>query len=356
MAGRQTMRRMSVLGLVARGVSARSLKTPVERPAVEARKPSTLDRMGVGPAANRPGKSDVVATLEHVWCGGSQLDHGQRGRTDRRHRDLHEYGRPVATARPLRPVGARTDPTARAAGDLVSTTTQTCSSGAAASGATGRPGPTSVVIVENAFAGRLGSARNTALLECQASIVAFLDDDAEAEPDWLDRLLAVYSDPVAVAVGGAPRPNYGAPRPRWFPADFDWVFRLPLPRALPDHLAPVRHLIGANMSVPARGDPGAGWLPRRQPRRHGPVAPDRARLRVRRPWCSTQPRAEVRHFVAAERLTWAYFWRRCLPGEQGQGRCVPRHGLIAGKPCRRRGALRLWGGCSRRSSRRCSRR
>src|ERR1700742_3299137 len=50
-----------------------------------------------------------------------------------------------------------------------------------------------VVVVPNAFAGRLGSARNTALLQCKADIVAFLDDDAAAEPDWLERLLAVYA-------------------------------------------------------------------------------------------------------------------------------------------------------------------
>ena len=129
-------------------------------------------------------------------------------------------------------------------------------------GASRAGSPTEIVVVTNQFAGRLGSARNTALLHARAEIVAFLDDDAEAAPDWLERLLAVYTmRPEAVAVGGAPRPNYGAPRPSWFPPDFDWVFGCHY-HSLPDRLAPVRHLIGASMSV-RRDDilPRAAFMP-----------------------------------------------------------------------------------------------
>ena len=109
--------------------------------------------------------------------------------------------------------------------------------------------PIEIVVMANQFAGRLGSARNTALLRARADVVAFLDDDAEAAPDWLERLLDVYArNPTAVAVGGAPLPNYGAPRPTWFPPEFDWVFGCHY-RSLPTQLAPVRHLIGASMSV-----------------------------------------------------------------------------------------------------------
>ena len=90
----------------------------------------------------------------------------------------------------------------------------------------GRPdSPVEIVVVANQFAGRSGSSRNTALLHARADTVAFLDDDAEAASDWLERLLAVYAThPGTAAVGGAPRPNYGAPRPSWFPPDCDWVF------------------------------------------------------------------------------------------------------------------------------------
>jgi glucosyl-dolichyl phosphate glucuronosyltransferase len=167
----------------------------------------------------------------------------------------------------------------------------------------------SVLVVPNAFAGRLGSARNTALLQCKADIVAFLDDDAAAEPDWLERLLAVYEgNPYAVAVGGAPRPNYGAPRPAWFPPAFDWVFGCHY-SALPDQLAPVRHLIGASMSVRREAILAEGGfhaddhddmdLSHRIAHTHGAAA------------VLYEPRAQVQHFVAPQRLTWQYFWRRC---------------------------------------------
>jgi glycosyltransferase involved in cell wall biosynthesis len=169
--------------------------------------------------------------------------------------------------------------------------------------------PIDIVIAANQFAGRLGSARNTALLLARAEVVAFLDDDAEAAPDWLERLLAVYAaDPGAVAVGGAPRPNYGAPRPSWFPPDFDWVFGCHY-RSLPNQLAPVRHLIGANMSVRRSEMLAVGGfhaddhddmdLSHRIAREHGPTA------------VLYEPRAQVNHYVDPERLTWSYFWRRC---------------------------------------------
>src|SRR6516164_275773 len=70
--------------------------------------------------------------------------------------------------------------------------------------------PIEIIVVANQFGGRLGSARNTALLVSRSEIVAFLDDDAEATPDWLPRLLAVYATrPAAVAVGGALGPTMG---------------------------------------------------------------------------------------------------------------------------------------------------
>jgi len=175
---------------------------------------------------------------------------------------------------------------------------------------------TTTVVVENAFAGRLGSARNTGLLRCVSDVVAFLDDDASAAPDWLARLLDVYrSQPHAMAVGGAPRPDYAAARPEWFPPDYDWVFGCHY-LGLPNHREPVRHLIGANMS--ARLDPllaVGGFhadnhddmdLSHRLAHHHGPDA------------VVYEPKAEVHHHVSAQRLTWSYFWRRCFFVNRGK--------------------------------------
>jgi len=177
-------------------------------------------------------------------------------------------------------------------------------------GAARADSPVEIVIVANQFAGRLGSARNTALLHTRAEIIAFLDDDAEAAPDWLERLRDVYvTHPGAVAVGGAPRPNYGAPRPSWFPPEFDWVFGCDY-GSLPDRLAPVRRLIGANMSVRRDDILAVGGfhaddhddldLSHRIAHEHGPTS------------VLYEPRAVVHHYVHPQRLTWSYFWRRCF--------------------------------------------
>ncbi|MFC7404458.1 glycosyltransferase family 2 protein [Georgenia alba] len=165
------------------------------------------------------------------------------------------------------------------------------------------------VVVENRYPGRLGSARNTGIEHCTADVVAFLDDDAAAEPDWLETLLAVYADRRIYAVGGAPRPRYEAPRPAWLPESFNWVFGCHY-EGLPETLAPVRHLIGANMSVRRAPFVALGGfhaddhddqdLSHNIAHTYGPDA------------VIYEPKARVNHFVSANRLTWQYFSRRCF--------------------------------------------
>src|SRR3954447_8313667 len=52
----------------------------------------------------------------------------------------------------------------------------------------------------------LAAARNSGVRAATAPIVAFIDDDVEAEPDWAERLLAAYGDGV-VGVGGLVVPS-----------------------------------------------------------------------------------------------------------------------------------------------------
>jgi glycosyltransferase involved in cell wall biosynthesis len=62
----------------------------------------------------------------------------------------------------------------------------------------------------------LSHARNTGIRKSRADIVAFLDDDAVAEPNWLTCLLAVYNKvPDAWVVGGKVLPIWGGERPKW---------------------------------------------------------------------------------------------------------------------------------------------
>jgi glycosyltransferase involved in cell wall biosynthesis len=167
-----------------------------------------------------------------------------------------------------------------------------------------------VHVVENVYEGRLGSARNTGLELVTGDIVAFLDDDACAPPDWLSRIVAAYeTENQVMAVGGAPEPEFECPRPNWFPFEFDWVFGCAY-RGLPTARAPSRRLIGASMSVRRSAILAVGGfhsdnhddmdLSHRVANVHG------------RETVVYDPSIRVRHSVPADRLTWSYFWRRCF--------------------------------------------
>ena len=172
-----------------------------------------------------------------------------------------------------------------------------------------------VVVLANKYHGRLGSARNSAAEVARGDIVAFLDDDAWADPDWLDQLLLPYGDELVVAVGGAPMPEFEGARPRWFPFEFDWVFGCAY-SGLPEKQAPLARLIGANMSVRRRALAEIGGF-------HSDNHDDMDmchRLMYLRPaeQIVYEPTARVHHFVPAARTTWGYFWRRCFFVNKGK--------------------------------------
>ena len=177
------------------------------------------------------------------------------------------------------------------------------------------PASAPVVVIANKYGGRLGSARNSAAEIARGDIVAFLDDDAWADPDWLERLVSPYATESVIAVGGAPIPAFEAARPDWFPPEFDWVFGCAY-AGLPEAQAPVGRLIGANMSVrrPALTEIG-GF--------HSDNHDDMDmchRLKHQRPADQVvyEPAARVHHFVPAARTTWSYFWRRCFFVNKGK--------------------------------------
>ena len=106
------------------------------------------------------------------------------------------------------------------------------------------------VIVENAGPKGLSGARNTGTAVAKAEIVAFLDDDAEAAPDWLERLAVLYDDPDVLAVGGLVEPLWEAGRPGYFAKELDWIVGCTY-RGMPKVATEVRNVIGANMSFRA---------------------------------------------------------------------------------------------------------
>jgi glucosyl-dolichyl phosphate glucuronosyltransferase len=178
-----------------------------------------------------------------------------------------------------------------------------------------RERPIPVVVVANKFGGRLGSARNSAAEVTRGEIVVFLDDDAWASSDWLDRLLEPYEDGRVIAVGGAPIPDFEESRPPWFPIEFDWVFGCAY-EGLPKSRSTQPRLIGANMSVRREALAKIGGF---HSDNHDDMDMCHRLVHSFPDDCIVyEPTAQVRHHVPRTRTTWQYFWRRCFYVNKGK--------------------------------------
>jgi GT2 family glycosyltransferase len=172
-------------------------------------------------------------------------------------------------------------------------------------------------VLENRGRRGLSDARNTGVSRARGDVIAFLDDDASAERDWLEGLTSHYEDPRVIAVGGAVSPRWLAHRPSWFPPEFNWVIGCSY-RGLPEQTESVRNLIGANMSFRREVFERLGGF-RTDIGRIGtkPVGCEETEfcLRVQNAWPQGsivyEPGATVVHEVTAHRGSWTYFFRRC---------------------------------------------
>jgi glucosyl-dolichyl phosphate glucuronosyltransferase len=106
---------------------------------------------------------------------------------------------------------------------------------------------TSAMVVENREEQGLSGGRNTGAALAKGEIIAYLDDDAAADPDWLKYLIEGYGNPAVKGVGGFAEPDWQTARPAWMPEEFYWVVGCNY-RGMAPSGAPVRNLIGSNMS------------------------------------------------------------------------------------------------------------
>lgn len=107
-----------------------------------------------------------------------------------------------------------------------------------------------IQVLDNPRTSGASGARNTGIAAARGSVVAFVDDDARPEDDWLERLLAAYDDPAVMAVGGVARPVWPQARPAHLPPELDWLVGCTY-RGQPTVRTDVRNLWGCNMSVRA---------------------------------------------------------------------------------------------------------
>ncbi|MGV9264737.1 glycosyltransferase family 2 protein [Kitasatospora sp. NPDC003701] len=186
-----------------------------------------------------------------------------------------------------------------------------------------RPG---LRLVESPEKPGVSGARNTGVTLARGEVVAFLDDDAVAEPDWTQRLLAGYRDPTVLGVGGRVDSWWETGRPGWFPPEYDWVVGCSYPGA-PEATGAVRNFIGANMSFRRAAVVAAGGF-RSDLGRIGtsPFGCEETELCLRltagHPGGELryEPAAVVRQHVPPARTTWRYFSSRCYA--EGRSKAV----------------------------------
>jgi len=175
-------------------------------------------------------------------------------------------------------------------------------------------------VIPNEYSRGLSGARNTGIEHADGDVVAFLDDDARAEPRWLETVLASYADDSILGVGGMVLPDWATgQRPRWLPPEFLWVVGCSY-RGLPDGKADIRNPIGANMSFRRSAFKLAGlFCPSigRTANSARPLGCEETEFSIRLLEASGSgriihdPQAVVHHLVPRSRATWRYFLARC---------------------------------------------
>jgi len=177
----------------------------------------------------------------------------------------------------------------------------------------------------------LSAARMRGVQEITTDFVAFLDDDAVAEPNWLAGLRAHLDDPTVLAVSGASLPAWEAARPAWFPDEFLWAVGCSY-RGLPTRSADVRNVFGgccmyrrADLLKVGGYDPMYGYRPGHHA--GGEEAELALRLRSACPGGRFvhEPAAVIHHHVPTSRLTLAYLARRCRDEGVAKAAVARRH-------------------------------
>ena len=105
-----------------------------------------------------------------------------------------------------------------------------------------------VIAVDHRGAKGASATRNSGARAARGAVLAFLDDDAVARPDWLRNLTAPLARPDVVGVGGYVEPVWLGRMPRWMPEEFLWVVGASY-RGMPRTAAPIRNVWSENMAV-----------------------------------------------------------------------------------------------------------
>lgn len=163
----------------------------------------------------------------------------------------------------------------------------------------------------------LSRARNAGWRSSRAHFVAFLDSDAIARPDWLERIVDAFNSvkPTPGCIGGRIDAIWEAPRPPWLPDQL--LINLSLvnfehgPLVLPESVC----LVGANMAFPLITlEELGGFATDLGMRKDIVLGMEENYLQYlirENGWsCYYHPEILVSHYIQASRLTKSYFVQR----------------------------------------------
>lgn len=192
----------------------------------------------------------------------------------------------------------------------------------------------------------LGAARERGWRCARAPLIAFLDDDAEAPPGWLEAILPRFANPQAApaVLGGPTRALWGAPRPAWLDDSLAVWLTVWAPYENFRESAQEQLFVGANMTFQRSAlDQVGGFSPELGRRGDALLSHEESELwsRMRAAGLRTayDPAAWVHHFVPSARLERSWFRRRIF----WEGVSVTRRSRGQREPARWLRAARLAG-------------
>jgi GT2 family glycosyltransferase len=103
-------------------------------------------------------------------------------------------------------------------------------------------------VVASAKSVGVSGARDLGIGLAQGDILAFIDDDAVAEKEWIEGLVNTYQKHNAFAVGGKILPIWLSGKPDYLPEELFWLVGLTYDGYDKGGATEVRNALGCNMS------------------------------------------------------------------------------------------------------------
>lgn len=101
------------------------------------------------------------------------------------------------------------------------------------------------IVISDTFG--LSAARNVGIKTSSSEFIAFIDDDAVADCNWLKVMISNFTVSSIIGVGGCIVPVWPNEPPNWFPEALFWIIGCSY-KGLPTKKSPIRNPIGCNMA------------------------------------------------------------------------------------------------------------